>query len=1006
MDIHAPKCAEPITQAVYLIDDRHMNARRDVQSGWDLDDRGSSIDFHKSYNCVLATESDIPFGVSVKRDFLPVKSGKVSFVSSFRLEDGDGFYLTFFDTDGETVLNITQHGDTFCAGGKTVFADVTNRRYCLGLEFDLDNARADVAFDGVFAGTVSLSSKNLACLKIGYPPEAAGRAELFSNYLYVNYLVNDMVFPHSAGSMDYRWKTEETPEARICRKIYAEDTFAVYGAASGSSAVYPFAKTAGKLCCEIKILTEDAGDVVTFSLLSEGQTVISVTDDGERALSSDGRLLRKHSWFVWQTLRIEANLENGIASYFHNGKDCGELPLDKTCAFADGIAVTYSSAHSHELLFREIKVFPLFPEPKDYVPVPVLPKKKDYYIGMNVCSLWRNGDQWGWDLISPFDEIVTYLGCYDEGLPEVSDWEIKWLCEHGLDFEMFCWFSSQKNAPICTPLFSDALHGGFFHAKYADCMKFCLIWEAMNCAHPGREAFRKYIVPYWIDYYFTDPRYMTIENKLVVAIFGAASLINDFGGVREAKEELDYVRSVAKQLGFDGVIFLTPGQNGLDKEFEQMGVDAFYAYNLGKGGFDEAYTKELTKERVRQTNGRYIPTVSVGFNNVAWADTRSPMMTPQTMGRVLEWFKTDVLPNNPGEDWRRKLVVFSTWNEYGEGTYLCPSGLHGFGYLDEMRKAFTESTDEHADIRPDEEQFARLGYLYPKGRKPLRSPLLVKEPLRMKPVGTVRFADLLSEGLLSYTDGIRLHAENGCVYGVSEQYDPYVYWDEASLDAEKICGVRVTVKTSKCTEKEPQKLFPYNSARLFFKTEDEPWSEAKGNIHMEVSEDGQSVYFPLDDVPAWTGSIRSLRFNPSKTACRFLLDKIEYMQKTESYSMTVDSKPYKPSHGIREEDGELYFPFDPHKGFCTLARLYHEWNAEGKTLLIDCGGKCIRFTVGKDSVDADGTAVPLAKPLELFDGLPMLPLSVFCKVTGFTFTRNGYVIALYTPISFSRRKHS
>lgn len=38
----------------------------------------------------------------------------------------------------------------------------------------------------------------------------------------------------------------------------------------------------------------------------------------------------------------------------------------------------------------------------------------DYIIGMNVCSLWRNGEHTGWATITPYEDIRPVLGYYDE----------------------------------------------------------------------------------------------------------------------------------------------------------------------------------------------------------------------------------------------------------------------------------------------------------------------------------------------------------------------------------------------------------------------------------------------------------------------------------------------------------------------------------------------------------------------------------------------------------------
>lgn len=81
----------------------------------------------------------------------------------------------------------------------------------------------------------------------------------------------------------------------------------------------------------------------------------------------------------------------------------------------------------------------------DYdVPAPQVVKDQ-YNIGINVCSLWANGSHWGWATITPHDDLKPILGYYDENLTETADWEIKYMTEHGIDFQAFCWYASSGN---------------------------------------------------------------------------------------------------------------------------------------------------------------------------------------------------------------------------------------------------------------------------------------------------------------------------------------------------------------------------------------------------------------------------------------------------------------------------------------------------------------------------------------------------------------------------------
>lgn len=148
------------------------------------------------------------------------------------------------------------------------------------------------------------------------------------------------------------------------------------------------------------------------------------------------------------------------------------------------------------------------------------------------------------------------LGYYDEGSAETADWEIKFLTEHGVDFQAFCWYADNRNAPLKTTRNSIHLHDGFMNARYSDKEVLHYLGGA-NGAHPeNSNAFRSYFVPFWIENYFKDSRYMVIDNKPVLLVFGINHFINDMGSNAACKTELDYLREEVKKLGFDDLIIL------------------------------------------------------------------------------------------------------------------------------------------------------------------------------------------------------------------------------------------------------------------------------------------------------------------------------------------------------------------------------------------------------------------------------------------------------------------
>lgn len=78
-----------------------------------------------------------------------------------------------------------------------------------------------------------------------------------------------------------------------------------------------------------------------------------------------------------------------------------------------------------------------------------------------------------------------------------------------------CWYSPSANIkePIKKPQINYwALHEGFFNAKYSDLMKFAIMWENNSDVY-GLDQFKEFVWPYWVEYYFTDSRYYTVDNR-------------------------------------------------------------------------------------------------------------------------------------------------------------------------------------------------------------------------------------------------------------------------------------------------------------------------------------------------------------------------------------------------------------------------------------------------------------------------------------------------------------
>lgn len=97
-------------------------------------------------------------------------------------------------------------------------------------------------------------------------------------------------------------------------------------------------------------------------------------------------------------------------------------------------------------------------------------------------------------------------------------------------------------------------------------------------------------------------------------------------------------------------------------------------------------------------------------------------MTAEEYRTSHTWVRDEYLKEYPKEDWQKNFVMLSTWNEYGEGTYIMPtSDEKGFGYVDVIRELYTdEKTSASINTVPTAEQLVRINRLYPQYRRLLR----------------------------------------------------------------------------------------------------------------------------------------------------------------------------------------------------------------------------------------------------------------------------------------------
>ena len=995
--------------AVYLIDEWYLHeARHPIPSGWDYDGRGEALHKNRVYwqrRFVLETDPERNAPVTLGRKFMPVRHGKAFFNHIFEIENGDGFFFEFYDEDDNALFNVTQKNGMFFCNDDSLDIPAPNGSHSFSVEFDMDKKTAVLCYGGKAVKTLAIDKNNAARFKTGYRADSHGRAILVGTTLSINYLVCDRNEVFENTDLYRTWKTEGNAKIYTCLyeggAIYTNVIEATDG--QNGKCCHDFEKTSKKIRFEVKYLSKNEdGENIKLSLISGGKECVTLCDNGTALATIDGKELRHHNPYVWQTLVLDADTQTQKASVMLNGKKCGSINFDAKADFFDAVSVCYAPKTDSTLKFTDVFVSEIQPEPDDYPKPPVLPERKSEYVtGMNICSLWRQGEHVGWDAISAFHDNITYLGFYDEGIPEVADWEIKWMSEHGLDCEFYCWYARFMDAPNTKTMLSAAIHDGHFKAKYGDYMKLALIWEAGASAHPQTvEQVEKYFIPYFEDYFFTDPRYLQIDGVAIMSLYNTERLAKDLGSFEAVKQVVEMLRASAKKCGYKDLAIITCGDPSEQRKY--TGVDAVYAYGWGHFGYDPDYQKNRMESQMKTGLLHVVPTVSVGYNDVAWRIDRHPMITCENMGKVIKWFTDDLLPSykDCGHEWQKKLMMFSTWNEYGEGTYICPANLNGFGYLNEMRKAVTVNGDSFESDRPSEASLDRIGYLQPKGRYYLSALQLVPKEVPTKVVSEIKFDTPDSVNKWCMTDKVDFSFVDGKLYGKCLGDDPKLAIKVDNLDAEKIDGIAIKFVSAPGTAPLNRENPEISPVEAFFATKEDPQFHHTKLIKPTANAEDKSLVFLTKDHPLWKGTLTDFRIDPTTAEGHFEIESIKFLTFDDGitrYDTFIGGYKYNSHYRTKCVDGNLHIIFEPLREAANLLRVYYEWDNDEQTLMLEAvDGTVSYWKMGTNKAVIGGKEILLKTPLEMYDGLPYLPLDEFCLATGASYNVTGNRIDIVT----------
>ncbi len=375
---------------------------------------------------------------------------------------------------------------------------------------------------------------------------------------------------------------------------------------------------------------------------------------------------------------------------------------------------------------RTAKLYPYIPEPQ--------PVKTDRLIACHYYPGWKKG---GTDIHNGFGDLADYpertplLGYYREEDPEICDWEIKWAVEHGIGCFIYCWYRKRENVGHKINLedlrLGHAIHEAYFHCRFKKYMKFAIMWECDWGTIQDLTDLTENLIPFWVEHYFSDPQYLTIDGKPVLYIYGLRNLLNLLGSEEKLGQMLQLIRREIEKHGFPGIHISVTHSNKAIHERNQwhqpieavreMGVDSIFQYCQQVAIEDltaqqyETYLETLmldpklvVEEQLGKIRDRigFDPyfsmfTASAMRDSRPWfpvlgVNPRGPIMqfrlSPMEYKELLMQVKTlvDGLPENAIG---RKILIIDAWNEWSEGHYVAPCLENGFQYLQAIREVLT-----------------------------------------------------------------------------------------------------------------------------------------------------------------------------------------------------------------------------------------------------------------------------------------------------------------------------
>ena len=361
--------------------------------------------------------------------------------------------------------------------------------------------------------------------------------------------------------------------------------------------------------------------------------------------------------------------------------------------------------------------------------VSYVPEPQPVKSAVEITALYYPGTEHmpEWDMVAQTrPEIKPYLGWYDEGSPEVIDWQIKWAVEHGISSFCVDWYWNRG----CRRL--EHWVKGYYKARYRKYLKWYMMYANHN--QPGAHSTEDQIAVtrYWIDNYFKTPEYYTIDGKPVVCYWAPKNLDRDFIAEAAAKGEIlkegEGIRrafaiseKMAKEAGLPGIHWqLMWSSTEYDPAYARASRGRGFESSISYGFV--AAARALAPKAAAKAEGLTYDMVAEGIPKL-WttkaAQRELPWWLPIPTGwddRPRSFQHARIVRDRTPEKFAAicrearafcekngvRHVIIHPINEWQEGSYIEPNEEWGFGMYDAIRDAFCQkpATGWPKNLRP------------------------------------------------------------------------------------------------------------------------------------------------------------------------------------------------------------------------------------------------------------------------------------------------------------------